>query len=348
MIQTELSGNPDSMDALVDLIRTTAGPVSDKYAQGYAEVLSGVSANAAALRNGSAAPSHILDTFASLYSDTQINLSMTNDRSPYFDLPVNHWGFTPSGATITDGVHDFASQEALVKAHPEFGYSFRNPPSPETAKAIAGREAFIDSIGADPLGVGTFASVMGASPSTVRAATALGQNVGDLMAASYVSGGANRTSLATFESATIAGESAIFATRTSLEANAAMESQNYRGAWGGSTVVTELAPSGSQYNMVLNTGQAQAFLEGIPAFGSWATPDTVPDQSFARNDLAILPNMKQDIPFVALVETTAPQMLNRGLVGALDGAAGGANQVEFLGPKNLKIVGLPKPLPRVR
>jgi hypothetical protein len=117
------------------------------------------------------------------------------------------------------------------------------------------------------------------------------------------------------------------------------------GAWGGTTVTTKVVPTGTQFNMVVSEGQAQALLAGKPAFGAWATPDAIPSQAFARNDLAILSDFKPDVSFVAQVETTAPQTLNSGLVGPLGDYTGGANQVELLGARNLKLVGQPQPLP---
>jgi len=131
----------------------------------------------------------IFDTFSNIYGGRQADFSLTNYRSLYNDLPITPWG-----TNYTDGVHDYVSREALVKARPEFGYSFVNPPSPQRAYEIARGEAFIDSIGADPFGAGTIAYAMGASPSTIKATTALGQNVGDLATAAYVSGAVGRPS----------------------------------------------------------------------------------------------------------------------------------------------------------
>lgn len=117
------------------------------------------------------------------------------------------------------------------------------------------------------------------------------------------------------------------------------------GAWGGTTVTTETVAAGTRFNMVVSEGQAQALMAGKPAFGAWATPDAIPSQAFARSDLAILPEFKPDVSFVAQIETTMPQTLNRGVVGPLGDYAGGANQVEFLGARNLRLVGHPQPLP---
>lgn len=97
--------------------------------------------------------------------------------------------------------------------------------------------------------------------------------------------------------------------------------------------------------MVVSEGQAQALMRGQPVFGGFATPDAVPSQAFARNNLAILEEFKTDVSCVVTVETTAPQTFNSGWVGPLGKYAGGAQQVEFLGPKNLKLIGQPNVLP---
>jgi LysM repeat protein len=139
--------------------------------------------------------------------------------------------------------------------------------------------------------------------------------------------------------------STVVQVRTAAEVNQAMVEGGGFGAWGGATVTTEVVPIGTRYNMVVSEGQAQALMAGKPAFGGWATPDAIPSQAFARNDLAILSEFKPDVSFVAQVETTAPQTVNRGLVGPLGDYAGGANQVEFVGGRNLKLVGQPQSLP---
>jgi YD repeat-containing protein len=133
--------------------------------------------------------------------------------------------------------------------------------------------------------------------------------------------------------------------RTAEQANDAMAATRQRPGWGGETVVTEQVPTGTRYNMVLTEGQAQALMAGEPAFGAWATPDVVPSQMFARNELAILAEFKPNVSYVAVVETTAPQTLNRGIVGSQFPFEGGGNQVEFLGRRNLRLVGQPQLLP---
>ena len=132
------------------------------------------------------------------------------------------------------------------------------------------------------------------------------------------------------------------------QVNRAMTDAGNLPAWGGKIVTTEVVPAGTRFNMVVSRGQADAIRRGAPAFGGWATPDSVPDQVFARNRLAILPEFKADVSCLIEVETTAPQTVNRGMVGALKTSsgeyAGGANQVEFVGGRNLRLVGSPHDL----
>ncbi len=142
---------------------------------------------------------------------------------------------------------------------------------------------------------------------------------------------------------------AIVNIRSSANVNREMVAAGNLPAWGGKVVTTEVVPAGTRFNMVVNKGQAALLEKGRAAFGGWATTDAVPDQVFARNKLAILPEFKADVSMLVQAETTAPQTVNRGLVGHLTAAsgdyAGGANQVEFVGETNLWLVGTPKSLP---
>ena len=140
-------------------------------------------------------------------------------------------------------------------------------------------------------------------------------------------------------------ESTVIQVRTATQVNEEMLAADKHAAWGGSSVTTETVGAGNQFNMVVTEGQAQALMAGRPKFGGWATTDGIPSQAFARDDLAIIPSFKDDVSFAVRVETTAEQTINRGLVGPLEGASGGANQVEFVGSRNLKLVGDPQALP---
>jgi len=129
--------------------------------------------------------------------------------------------------------------------------------------------------------------------------------------------------------------------------NEAMIAAGNKPAWlRGTSVSTEIVPQGTQYQMVVSEGQAKALLRGEPAFGGFATTETVTSQAFARDKLVILDEFKSDVSYVATVETTSNQTLNRGLTGPLGNYTGQVEQVEFLGQRNLQLVGQPKLLPK--
>lgn len=135
-------------------------------------------------------------------------------------------------------------------------------------------------------------------------------------------------------------------TRSAEVVNNEMIAAGNQPAWMPNTnVVTQVVPTGTRYQMVVSEAQAQALAQGEPWFGGWATPDAVPSQAFARNDLAILPEFKPDVSYVVTVETTAPQTVNAGFAGPLGDLGGGGSQVEFVGQRNLQLVGQPQSLP---
>jgi hypothetical protein len=142
---------------------------------------------------------------------------------------------------------------------------------------------------------------------------------------------------------------AILDVRSTAHVNRAMTEAGNLPAWGGKFVTTEVVPAGTRFNMVVSAVQLSNIQKGNPWFGGWATPDKIPSQAFARNRLAILPDFKADVSYVIEVETTAPQTVNRGIVGAMKTSsgeyAGGANQVEFVGERNLKFAGGSQSLP---
>ncbi|MRD46974.1 hypothetical protein GHT07_06775 [Caenimonas koreensis DSM 17982] len=116
-------------------------------------------------------------------------------------------------------------------------------------------------------------------------------------------------------------------------------------SWLNGTIVThEIVPIGTRYNMVVSEGQAAALMEGKQVFGGFATPGQVTTQAFARDKLVILDQFKADVSRVVTVETTAPQLVNRGLTGPLETYSGGVEQVQFLGARNLRVVEQPRVL----
>jgi len=138
----------------------------------------------------------------------------------------------------------------------------------------------------------------------------------------------------------------LLQTRSAEAVNEAMIAAGNKPAWlKGTQVNTEIVPSGTRYQMVVSEGQAQALMEGKPAFGGFATPENIPSQAFARDKLVILEEFKPDVSYAITVETTAVQKLNSGFTGPLGSYRGGVRQVEFLDQRSLKMIGQPKPLP---
>jgi hypothetical protein len=136
-------------------------------------------------------------------------------------------------------------------------------------------------------------------------------------------------------------------TKSGYDVNAISEAWGNLPPWKADAgVITELVPPGMQYQMVVSEGQAKALLRGKPAFGGFATSENITTQAFARDKLVILDQFKDDVSRVVTVETTGWQKLNRGLTGPLENYGGGVNQVEFLNGKKLKLVNMPRILPR--
>jgi hypothetical protein len=67
-------------------------------------------------------------------------------------------------------------------------------------------------------------------------------------------------------------------------------------------------------------------------FGGWATFDNVPNQAYARNELALTQEMKGNVGYVVEVEITRPINAQVGVVGGQGTAAGGGNQLHFIIP----------------
>ena len=146
--------------------------------------------------------------------------------------------------------------------------------------------------------------------------------------------------------ARLANQSQVLEVRTAAQVNEAMVAEGNLPAWlEGTQVKTEIVPPGRQYQMVVAKGQAEAIMQGKPAFGGFAAPEPIPSQAYARDKLVILDRFKTDVSHVITVETTAPQKIHSGITGPLENYKGGVQQVEFVGDRNLKIVGTPGVLP---
>ncbi|WP_426165686.1 LysM peptidoglycan-binding domain-containing protein [Pseudoduganella sp. R-34] len=134
-------------------------------------------------------------------------------------------------------------------------------------------------------------------------------------------------------------EAEIVRRTTAETVNAEMEAAGMQPAWmKGTEVVERIDPAGTQYRQVVSQGQADALQRGVPAAGKWATRDPIPSQEFARNDLAILKQFKDDVSIEMTYESTQPHHVRDGVVGPLERAPGGAGQVQFLGEKNFKVL----------
>ena len=89
---------------------------------------------------------------------------------------------------------------------------------------------------------------------------------------------------------------------------------------------------GTRVQMVVDTEAYEALMRrGETKYvGNWATFDKVPDQTFARTNLAITEAFKKDVGYVVELEVVKPLNAQIGVVGPQGSAQGGANQLNFL------------------
>jgi hypothetical protein len=115
------------------------------------------------------------------------------------------------------------------------------------------------------------------------------------------------------------------------EVNALMTAYSYAPAWKSGSVVTEatLQP-GTRVKMVVAADDFAKIKAGEGRFGGWATFDDVPNQAYARNNLAITPEFKRNVGYVIEVEIARPIQAQIGVVGRQGAAPGGGNQLNFL------------------
>lgn len=145
------------------------------------------------------------------------------------------------------------------------------------------------------------------------------------------------TTAATLETlalrASVAEAGAIRYFKSADDINSLMTSFNKAPAWKEGTQVAEITMRpGTRVQMVVDKTAYEAIKnEGNMNFvGNWASFDNIPNQTFARNNLAITPAFKTDVGYVVELEIVKPINAQVGVVGAQGSATGGANQLNFL------------------
>jgi hypothetical protein len=86
-------------------------------------------------------------------------------------------------------------------------------------------------------------------------------------------------------------------------------------------------------NLIAATERDRDISRESSDYGRFATFDDVPNQAFARNELAITSGMKSDVNYVIEVEVIQPFSAQIGIVGPQGQAVGGASQLYFVMPK---------------
>jgi filamentous hemagglutinin len=121
------------------------------------------------------------------------------------------------------------------------------------------------------------------------------------------------------------------------EINAMMKATpDWSPAWkpGTSVAETTIKP-GTKVQMVVDETTYLNYVNGGRSdirFGGWGTFDNVPNQAYARNQLALTTGMKENVGYVIEVEITKPINAQVGVVGPQGSAAGGGNQLHFIVP----------------
>lgn len=99
----------------------------------------------------------------------------------------------------------------------------------------------------------------------------------------------------------------------------------------GTSVVEREAKVGEQFSMVIDEKQKTMIENGETRIGGWASPEAPANQIEARNSLAIRPEYKPELPYVAKIEVTTPGALIReGIAGPQGDLLGGGKQVELV------------------
>ena len=205
----------------------------------------------------------------------------------------------------------------------------------------------IGEIGAPSPGAGGMGAVM-------AGLVASGIAQAQLAIASQIAAGGAQTALSTLP------PPGVVTIITAEVANQQLEAQGLTAAWMPGTMVTvAVVPAGKQYPQIINPDDLDAFVRGEGRPSQWASPapDYVPNQSFAREEQAILPQFKTDVSTSVVMQTTEPTMVQMGIAGpmtmknsqgVMETGRGGGGQVRFMAPpgqRPLKMVGPPTILP---
>jgi hypothetical protein len=99
----------------------------------------------------------------------------------------------------------------------------------------------------------------------------------------------------------------------------------------GTTVIEREAQVGEKFDMVIDAKQKASIENGDMRLGGWATTDSIPNQSMARDALAIKTEYKPDLGYVARIEVTQPGLtIREGIAGPQGALGGGSNQIELV------------------
>ena len=125
---------------------------------------------------------------------------------------------------------------------------------------------------------------------------------------------------------------AIAGFKSAGEVNSLMTAFNKAPAWKEGTQIAEATMQpGTRVQMVVDRAAYDQIGAGNMNFvGNWASFDNIPNQVFARNNLAITNEFKKDVGYLVELEIVKPINAQIGVVGSQGTATGGANQLNFL------------------
>jgi hypothetical protein len=118
-------------------------------------------------------------------------------------------------------------------------------------------------------------------------------------------------------------------TRTAAEVNAEHVAKGNDPPYkDGTKVIEREAKVGEKYDMVIDAKQKEKIEQGEMYLGGWATTDSIPNQSAARDALAIKAEYKPELPYIEVKQPGL--MIREGIAGPQGSLNGGANQIELI------------------